>query len=61
MLCMRFPGLTPLSIRKERAHDVFLLMRRFTDYNEREQKNNKTVSSHNGKKIIRRPAGDDWF
>ena len=43
------------SIRRERAAEVFLLMRRMSGYNDR---------NANGKKkkdVIMRPAGDDWF
>lgn len=58
MLCNRFPSLTPLSIRKERAYEVFLLLKKYIDYNKREEKKQK---QNNGKRIIRKPAGDDWF
>ena len=52
-LSERFPSLTPLSLRKENAREVFLLIRRYSIFsaNSRKPKNN----------IIRRPAGDDWF
>jgi hypothetical protein len=43
-------------IRAEKAREVFLLFRRIDDYNRRERKSIK-----NGKKVIRRKAGDDWF
>ena len=59
-LCKCFPAFTPLSLRRERARDVFLLIRRFNEYSDREQKN-KAQTTKNGKRIIRRPAGDDWF
>lgn len=58
MLCNRFPSLTPLSIRKERAYEVFLLLKKYVEYNKREEKKQK---QNNGKRIIRKPAGDDWF
>lgn len=58
MLCNRFPSLTPLSIRKERAYEVFLLLKKYVEYNKREEKKPK---QNNGKRIIRKPAGDDWF
>lgn len=57
-LCSRFPGLTPLSIRQSRAREIFILFRRFMDYNEKEQ-NKKDIKS--GKKAMRKKAGDDWF
>lgn len=50
----RFPALTPLSIRREKAREVFLLTRRLQRYNEYKKQTN-------GKKIIRKPASDDWF
>ena len=54
-LCERFPAMTPLSIRKERAVDVFRLIVRYAGYAKKQSKNA-------GKpKIIRRPAGDTWF
>lgn len=58
MLCSRFPALTPFDIRRERAFDVFTLMVKYVKYNKREENKIKTV---NGKRIIRKPAGDDWF
>lgn len=51
----QFPGLSPFTIRREKATEVFLLMRRLSNYNQYQAINS-------GKKnIIRRPAGDDWF
>jgi len=52
-LSERFPSLSPFSIRKERASEVFLLIRRL---NNSTSKNNKKKSTK-----IRRPAGDNWF
>lgn len=56
-LCERFTTLTPLALRKEKAREVFLLVKRYGIYSKKEsrKKNNK------GKQIIRRPAGDTWF
>ena len=51
----RFPSLTPFAIRKERAAEVFLLVRRLNNHT------NKRNEQANKKKVIRRPAGDDWF
>lgn len=54
-LCERFPALTPLSLRREKAREVFILVTRYNIYSNKQQKNA-------GKpKIIRRPAGDTWF
>lgn len=55
-LSERFPAMTPLTLRREKAREVFLLMNRFNRYNRKKKKSQK-----NGKKIIRRPAGDNWF
>lgn len=55
-ICERFPALSPFDIRRERATEVFLLMRRMNDYNGRQRK-----AQSRKKNVIRRPAGDDWF
>ena len=54
-LCERFPAMTPLTLRRERAVDVFKLIVRYAGYSKKQTKNA-------GKpKIIRRPASDTWF
>lgn len=59
-LCDRFTSLTPLDLRKEKARDVFILVTRYNNYTQKEEKKrSKGNKSH--KKIIRRPAGDNWF
>jgi len=55
-LCKAFPALSPFAVRRERAHEVFLLVRRM----------NTQPKNVNGQKVdkkgrVRRPAGDDWF
>lgn len=50
----RFPALSPLKMRREKASEVFLFIRRLNEYNSRQNKKG-------GKKVIKRPAGDDWF
>ena len=57
MLCERFPGCTPFSVRKERARDVFDVVVRFKRYAVHE----KRTRSKDGKRVIRKPAGDSWF
>lgn len=47
----RFPCLSPFDIRKQKAYEVFLLIRRLNEYSV-----NKTMP-----KKTRRKAGDDWF
>ena len=56
-LCERFPALSPFDIRKQRAGEVFLLVRRLNNYTEYTNDKNDT---RNGT-VIRRRAGDDWF
>lgn len=55
-ICERFPSVSPIALRRERASEVFLLMRRMIDHNARESK-----AKSRKKNVIRRPAGDDWF
>jgi len=54
-VCERFPALSPFDIRRERASEVFRLVRRIKKSNSYREKE----STH--KRVIRRPAGDDWF
>lgn len=54
-LCKEFPSLNPVTIRKEKAHEIFLLMGRMAKYN-RKQKKQKGKPQK-----IYRPAGDTWF
>ena len=56
-LCERFPAMTPLTLRKEKAREVFILIKRYNRYSKKQKKEAKS----GGKKIIRRPAGDNWF
>lgn len=55
-LSERFPSMTPLMLRREKAREVFLLINRYNRYSAKEKEKQK-----NGKRIIRKPAGDDWF
>lgn len=56
-LSERFPSMNPLTIRRARAHEIFLLISRLGTYIEKENKSR----DRNGNRIIRRPAGDNWF
>ncbi len=56
-LCEKFPAMTPLSLRREKAREVFILITRFNKWS----KKNKKQGKNGGKKIIRRPASDNWF
>lgn len=48
-----FPGLNPFKIRREKAKEVFLLIRRLNNYNHKSKKKKKMK--------IRKPASDSWF
>ena len=54
-ICEKFPSLSPFDVRREKATEIFLLMRRLNNYNSYQKKDTQN------KKVIRRPAGDDWF
>lgn len=57
-ICDRFPAITPFSIRRERMIDIFKLISKLNAYsNTVEKKKEKAIKP----KVIRRPAGDDWF
>lgn len=52
-ICNRFPNVTPFTIRKEKIKEVFLLVRRLRDYDNREKPKQKNIR--------RKPASDSWF
>lgn len=54
-LCDKFPALTPFQIRREKAREVFLLVRRLKEHTQNDNKSNSRPN------VIRRKAGDDWF
>lgn len=58
-ICETFPSLSPFDVRRERAAEIFLLMRRLSKHNEHKAKKERKTSD--GRKIVRRRAGDDWF
>lgn len=60
ILIERFPSLTPFTIRQTKATEVFLLIRRLDNYSEYKDKDIK-IKDNKPVKVIRRPAGDDWF
>lgn len=53
--------MTPLSIRQERAKEVFLLIRRLAKYNATDKKTGGEVEYKGNKKIIKVKAPDTWF
>jgi len=61
LLCRQFQTLSPLSIRREKAIEVFKLVRRFNKYAKNETKKNNVRRDAQGNEIIRRPAPDTWF
>jgi hypothetical protein len=58
-LCERFPSITPLNLRREKARDVFAFFIRYIKYS----KKHKKQTTKDGKKIIRRRASDNagWW
>lgn len=56
-LCKAFPALTPFAVRRERAVDVFSLVRRINARPKTDDKGHKLDAAGR----IRRPAGDNWF
>lgn len=56
-MCKEFPGMTPISLRKERAREVFIMIARYNRLSRKKKEQKKTGK----RKIIRRPASDNWF
>ena len=54
-LCKAYPALTPFAVRRERAREVFLLVRRM---NSKPRKKGEEIDAQGR---IRKPAGDNWF
>lgn len=54
-LCEAYAGLDPIKLLDYPAEDVFELINDTINYNKRHGKENKN------NKVIRRPAGDNWF
>ena len=51
----KFPNLSPFEVRQKRANEVFLIVNRLNNYLKYQNKESGK------KKVIRKPAGDDWF
>lgn len=61
-LCKEFPSLTPLSIEKEGFYDIIDLYIDLRGLQIREEtETHKNTKKVNGKRLVRRPAGDSWF
>jgi len=56
-LCEKFTSLTPFSVRREKAREVFAVVRKYALLSKKKDKKSKQKKS----KIIRRPARDTWF
>ena len=61
-LCKAFPALTPFAVRRESAHEVFLLVRRINS----QPRTDRSLTTETRQEVdkrgrIRRPAGDNWF
>ena len=54
-ICEKFGAVSPFSIRREKAREVFLLIRRLNSYNTQRKAKKSSRNS------IRRPASDNWF
>lgn len=66
----RYPSVSPFDVRREKAREVFLLIKRLNNYiryqgevddNGNRLKKGETIIEKNGKRILMRPAGDNWF
>lgn len=58
--------LDPISLRKQNAREVFLVLRRLTAYNDRKYienggKSGDEIRTINGEQVIFRKAGNSWF
>lgn len=58
-LCRRYPALTPFIVRRERAGEVFRLMRRINSHPRKTAAEKEPEKDAQGRILI--PAGDDWF
>lgn len=54
-LCETYSGLDPINLLDYPAEDVFELINNTISYNNRNSKEKKN------NRVIRRPAGDNWF
>lgn len=54
--------LSPFAVRREKATEVFLLVRRLNNHTEKEnKKKDDVIVDRSGRRLRRVPAGDDWF
>lgn len=61
-LSQRYPGMTPLSIRKERAIDFFKVAAKARRLAKKENSERERAKANEGKRrIIKVAASDNWF
>lgn len=58
LLSERFPALSPISIRRTKAREVFKIINKLTVYSKKEK---KQQAKANAKRIVARQASDTWF
>lgn len=58
-ICERF-NINPFELNKETSLDVIVLIIDLLDYQERKE-NEKQITNEEGKQIIYKKAGDNWF
>lgn len=61
ILAERFRDMTPIRVRAERSGEVFKFLKRYGEHIKRDREKNGEIIEKNGKRILRRKAGDDWF
>jgi hypothetical protein len=58
-LCKEFPAMTPMQVDDMTFHDVIRLYSRIRKVQIRDDEIKDILTNPN--RVIRRPAGDDWF
>lgn len=59
LLSERFPALSPVSLRKTKAREVFKIINKLTIYSKKEKQ--KQAKAATTKHIIKKQASDTWF
>lgn len=60
-LCKEFPSLSPFDIDSKSYHDVIVLFGEVRTLQKNIEKEQKRNTTKDGRRIIRRPASDNWF
>ena len=60
-LCKEYPALSPFEIDERRFVDVIDLFADTRRLQIRADKEKEFISTPDAEKVIRRPAGDDWY